>query len=193
MAKGLTPKTYPKARMVFFLFPSDLLIVGIIIGAFLIYNIIKYSRTFTARRRVIKAGRAEIAARKILESEGYTILAVQERVPVVTKINGKPHKSHIQADLIAQKGKEIFVVDVKTGEAAQKPASPDIRRQLLEYYLVYRPDGVLVLDMESQQIYRMEFEIKFPSPKGMNLVPYLVSFAAGAILVFILFKGGTFS
>lgn len=173
--------------------PSDLLVLGIIIGAFLIYNILKRGQSFLARRRVIKAGRAEAAARKVLESEGYTILAVQERVPVVTKINGKPHKSHIQADLIVQKGKATYVVDVKTGEVAKKPASPDNRRQLLEYFLVYQPDGVIVLDMNEQKLYHLEFEIDFPSPKNRNLVPYLISFCAGAVLTFMILKGGTFS
>ena len=173
--------------------PSDLLVVGIIIGAVLLYNILRFGQSYFAKRRVLKAGRAEIAARKFLESEGYTILAVQERVPIVTKVNGKPHKSHIQADLIVQKGKEIFVVDVKTGEVAKKPASPDNRRQLLEYFLVYRPDGVLVLDMDQQKLYRLEFDIKFPTPKKLDLVPYLITFCAGAILAFIIIKGGTMS
>lgn len=172
---------------------SDLLIVGIIIGAILIYNILRIGHSYAVKRRVLKAGRAEAAARKYLESEGYTILAVQERVPIVTKVNGKPHKSYIQADLIAQKGKEIFVVDVKTGDVAKKPASPDNRRQLLEYYLVYQPDGVIVLDMDEQKLYRLEFDIKFPTPKRFNLVPYLISFCAGAIIAVILIKGGTFS
>lgn len=173
--------------------PSDFLLVGIIIGAILIYNILRIGQSYAVRRRVLKAGRAEAAARKFLESEGYTILAVQERVPIVTKVNGKPHKSHIQADLIVQKGKDIFVVDVKTGDVAKKPASPDNRRQLLEYYLVYRPDGVLVLDMDEKNLYRLEFDIRFPTPKKSNLVPYLISFCAGAMIAFILIKGGTFS
>jgi len=175
------------------LLPSDLLIVGIIIGAILLYNIIRIGQSYAARRRVLKAGKAEAAARKFLESEGYTVLAVQERVPIVTKINGKPHKSHIQADLIVQKRKKVYVVDVKTGEVAQKPAAPENRRQLLEYFLVYRPDGVLVLDMDHHKIYHMEFEIKFPSPKGLNPVPYIISFCAGVLVTLILIKGGTFS
>lgn len=173
--------------------PSDLFIAGIIIGAILLYNIIKLVQSHAARHRVLKAGRAEAAARKFLESQGYIIMAVQERVPILTKINGKPHKSHIQADLIVKKNKKVYVVDVKTGEVAQRPASPDNRRQLLEYFLVYRPDGVLVLDMDSQKIYQMEFEIRFPSAKGLNPVPYMISFCAGVLVTLILVKGGTFS
>ncbi|AEF94936.1 hypothetical protein Desca_2097 [Desulfotomaculum nigrificans CO-1-SRB] len=172
---------------------TDLLILGVIIGAFLLYNISKLWRSWATSRRVVKAGKAEAAARKFLESEGYTVLAVQERVPVVTKINGKPHKSHIQADLLVQKGKEIFVVDVKTGETALKPSAPDIRRQLLEYFLVYQTDGVIVLDMDNKKLYRMEFEIKFPSSKGKKLAPYLVTFCAGAVFAWIIFKGGFLS
>ncbi|GAB6182125.1 hypothetical protein JCM14036_34440 [Desulfotomaculum defluvii] len=173
--------------------PGDFLIIGVILGAIIIYNFLKQGQSYIARRRVLKAGKAEIAARKYLESEGYTVLAVQERVPVVTKVNGKPYKSHIKADLIVQKGKQIFVVDVKTGETAQKPVSPDIRRQLLEYFLVYRPDGVLVLDMDNQKLYRLEFEIDFPSPKGFNPVPYIISFCMGIVFTYILLKGGTIS
>lgn len=173
--------------------PSDLFILGILIGALLLYNMIKMLHSFAARRRVLKAGKAELAARKFLEEEGYRVLAVQERVPVVTKMNGKPHKSHIQADLIVQKGKEIFVVDVKTGQVAQQPNSPEIRRQLLEYFLIYRTDGVLVLDMGNKKLYRMEFQIKYPSPQGMKVAPYFACFLAGVILALILFKGGYLS
>ncbi|ABO49615.1 hypothetical protein Dred_1080 [Desulforamulus reducens MI-1] len=171
--------------------PGDLLIIGIILGVLISYYLFKKGQSYLAKKRVLKAGRAEIAARRFLESEGYTVLAVQERVPIITKVNGKPHKSHIKADLIVQKGKEIFVVDVKTGEVAQKPASPDNRRQLLEYFLVYRPNGVLVLDMDNKKLYRLEFEIDFPSPKGMNIIPYILSFCAGALLTYLLFKGGS--
>ncbi len=176
--------------------PSDLLLIGILIGAFLIYNIIKFGQSYRARRRVLKAGKAEVAARRFLEAQGYQILAVQERVPIVTKVNGKPHKSHIQADLIVQKGKLVFVVDVKTGAVAERPASPDNRRQLLEYYLVYRPDGVLILDMDHEKLYAIDFDIKFPSGKGPKTfpIPYLICFCAGVIITFILlYKGGTIS
>ncbi|RYD04433.1 hypothetical protein N752_13750 [Desulforamulus aquiferis] len=158
--------------------PIDILIIGIIIGAFLLYNSIKMWRSHSARRRVLKAGKAEAAARKFLESEGYSVLAVQERVPIITKVNGKANRSHIQADLIVQKGKEVFVVDVKTGDVAQRPASPENRRQLLEYYLVYRTDGVLVLDMDSKKLYRMEFDIDYPSTHVTSLIPCLLSFCA---------------
>ncbi|MEG6522596.1 hypothetical protein V6C11_11605 [Desulfotomaculum sp. 1211_IL3151] len=173
--------------------PSDFLIIGVIIGAVIIYNFLKRGQSYIARRRVLKAGRAESAARKYLEAEGYTVLAVQERVPVVTKVNGKPHQSYIKADLIVQKGKQIFVVDVKTGETAQRPVSPEIRRQLLEYFLIYRPDGVLVLDMDNKKLYRLEFEIDFPSPKGIKPMPYLLTFCAGILLTYILLKGGNIS
>ncbi|AEG61277.1 hypothetical protein [Desulforamulus ruminis] len=172
------------------MFPGDLFVLGILIGGFLLYNMIKLFQSAASRRRVLKAGKAELAARKFLSSEGYKILSVQERVPVVTKINGKSHKSHIQADLIVQKGKEVFVVDVKTGQVAQQPNSPEIRRQLLEYYLVYQTDGVLVLDMDQKKLYRMEFQVAHPSPKSVKFVPYFASFLAGVIFVLMMFKGG---
>ncbi|AQS58516.1 hypothetical protein [Desulforamulus ferrireducens] len=174
--------------------PGDFLILGLIIGAVFIYYITKFWQSQRARKRVLRAGKAESAARKFLETRGYSILAVQERVPIVTKVNGKPHKSHIKADLIVQKGKQVFVVDVKTGDVALKPASPDNRRQLLEYYLVYRTDGVLILDMDNERLYTLEFDIKFPTTRGFAPLPYLLCFLAGAIVVFILFyKGGAIS
>ncbi|SHG75009.1 PD-(D/E)XK nuclease family protein [Desulforamulus hydrothermalis] len=175
------------------LLPVDLLIIGMIAGALIIYNIIKRWQSFRARHRVRQAGKAEAAAGRLLETAGYRILAVQERVPVVTKINGKPHKSHIQADFIVQKGKQVFVVDVKTGEAAQKPAAPENRRQLLEYYLVYRPDGVLVLDMDKLKLYHLEFEVEFPSPRGVSPVPCILSFCAGILAALLIIKGGKIS
>lgn len=172
--------------------PIDIFLVGIIIGALLFCKGYKIWHSYSVSRRVLNAGKAEAAARKFLEAEGYTILAVQERVPIITKVNGKANKSHIQADLIVQKGKETFVVDVKTGEVAQRPASPENRRQLLEYFLVYRTDGVIILDMDSRKLYKMEFEIKYPSP-GTKPLPYFICFCAGIIVALILFKGGYLS
>ena len=36
-----------------------------------------------------------------------------------------------------------LLVEIKTGKQTEKSIPPQVRRQLLEYYLVFKPDGVI--------------------------------------------------
>lgn len=166
--------------------PTDLFIVGLIVGLILFYNVHKYWQSRKIKARLHKASRGEKVARELLIRQGYQILTIQERVPVVTKVNGRLYKNHIKADFIVEKNRRRYVVDVKTGEAALQPTSPDNRRQLLEYFLVYRTDGVILLDMENERLYQMEFQLKYPTGvRKINYLGYLSAFLAGAAVILV--------
>lgn len=171
--------------------PGDLFILGIIVGGFLLYNIFKILRKKRLRKRMNRARKAEGRALKFLNASGYEILDVQKRVPFVTFVDGKPYKNSIQADYVVTKDGLRYVVEVKTGEEATQVTNTQTRRQLLEYYLIYRPDGILLLDMESQVIREVNFQVDLPLwSKGPSLMIYLVIFALGGLMVFILLEGG---
>lgn len=171
---------------------TDILILGVIIGGLLAYYFMKTMRSYKLKRQTKNARRAERAAQHVLEQQGYKIIAVQPRVPIVTRVDGREYQNHVQVDFIAQKDGLKYVVDVKTGAQVNKPTNAAIRRQLLEYYLVYRTDGALIVDMEKGKVYTIEFDIRQPR-YHYQLVKYLVAVMAGAACALLMVKGGFFT
>jgi len=171
---------------------TDLLILGIILGLITFYYLRKAWFRLRLNRKMGRARRAETAAVKVLKREGYRIIDMQKRVPIVTLVDGCPHDNWVQADFIVEKGGRRYVVEVKTGEQAPKVTSSATRRQLLEYFLIYRPDGILLLDMEYGKLREVNFQVKLPILEKISLPfsHYLISFCFGVVVVLLLVRGG---
>ena len=107
---------------------------------------------------------------------------MQKRIKVKTKINGREFFNTIIADMIVKKGHKTFLVEIKTGKQTEKSIPPQVRRQLLEYYLVFKPDGVILLDMEIGKLYNVSFDLGH-NYKYKIYLRYLFAFLAGATLV----------
>jgi hypothetical protein len=106
--------------------------------------------------RRIRGGRAEGRALRLLEKEGYVILACQPAALARIIVDGDETEYDLRADVIVTKNGERLVAEVKTGAAAVI-TSRATRRQLLEYAYAYRLDGVLLVDMATERIVRVEF------------------------------------
>ncbi|MCL0077712.1 hypothetical protein M1N61_01430 [Peptococcaceae bacterium] len=169
----------------------DFWILGIICGLVLAYYLLKCYRSYAIKRRLKTAKHAEKRAKQFLEKEGYKVIKIQPRVPVITHVNGKNYKNHIKVDFIVKKNSKTYVVDVKTGKQVERLLDADIRRQLLEYYLVYRTDGALLLDMTNKKLYNLKFDIEMPHNCKVYLA-ILVAFVFGFVVAFFLFGGGKF-
>lgn len=168
---------------------TDAFILGIIFGAIIFYNILKKIRSRRISSRVTKAKRAEGKAIKLLKKNGYEVIETQKRALLTMTVDENPSENWVQADLIVKKGRKKYVAEVKTGEIAQRITSSAIRRQLLEYYLVYRPKGILLVDMERERIR----EVRFTYAKGwrQSIWIYLaMGFICGMISVYLWIKGG---
>jgi hypothetical protein len=83
-----------------------------------------------------------------------------------------------------QKGKKTFVAEVKSGQVGIDPTEPATRRQLLEYDYVYKPDGLLLVNMLDQKIYQVKFS--FPKYTSDTLIVKIAAMAIIVLLVFIL-------
>ena len=101
--------------------------------------------------------RAEDDARDLLESEGYTVVDAQSAASWSMDVDGEPIDLDVRADLLVERDGRTFVAEVKTGRRAPDPTHPATRRQLLEYWLVFDVDGVLLVDMESRRIRTVRF------------------------------------
>lgn len=170
---------------------TDLLIIGIIIGIIMFYNIRKYWNKFFLNRKMKKARKAEKKAATLLEQAGYQLIESQKRTAITTLVNGEPHINHVQADFIVEKQGKVYVVEVKTGDEAIKVTTAATRRQLLEYCYVYKPDGILLLDMENAEMKEIQFELAQRLPRfSIHFSYLLISFALGLVSGVLLYKGG---
>lgn len=109
------------------------------------------------RGRQRQAQRAENVAEEFLQQQGYEVLERQLTQRWQLQIDGQPQPVSCRADLLLRRRGRLYVADVKTGGKAPDPRSPATRRQLLEYFLVFAVDGVLIVDMEQRQIRAVAF------------------------------------
>lgn len=135
---------------------TDLFIWGIFLGLLFAYIISRKYKRYKTKKILKKAKSAERKAVVLLKKWGYHVLDVQLKETVTIYIDNKPHDCLVRADLLVRRGWKKYIVEVKTGAQTQATL-PNVRRQLLEYYLVYKPDGILLLDMEKEQLKKVNF------------------------------------
>lgn len=112
--------------------------------------------------RAVRRNRAQIAqageqeSLSLLAAAGYEVLASQERALAILMVDGEEQRFEIKPDHLVEKNGALYVADVKTGrEASLKNAKT--RRQLLEYKLVFKAEGALLVDMAQRCIREVEF------------------------------------
>lgn len=110
-----------------------------------------------AKRRAARAGAGEDAAAQLLADAGFTIVERQARVVWAPLVDGEPLAMELRADYLVEHGDELFVAEVKTGEEAPSLETAATRRQLLEYYVAFAADGVLLVCPERGTIHRIAF------------------------------------
>jgi hypothetical protein len=169
---------------------TDLFVLGILVGGILFWQVYKWWRALRLKRKVVRARRGEERALHLLESEGYEIVELQKRTPVVAKVDGKEYKTYIAADALVRKHGRTYVAEIKTGSEATRITHAPTRRQILEYFCVFRPHGILLVDMEQEKIRTVEFTM----PHADNRIQYsvllfLAVFIFGVICGFQ-FRGG---
>lgn len=163
----------------------DFFILGAILGLYLCYKISRYYQHKKRQLILYKAKRAENLAVKVLQNAGYKIVDVQKRVKVKTRIDGKDFSNTIIADMIVKKGHKTYLVEIKTGKQTEKTIPPQIRRQLLEYYLVFKPDGLILLDMEMGKLHNVSFDLANDYRYKTYLGCFL-AFLAGVVATWLL-------
>lgn len=120
----------------------------------------------------------EAAAAALLRGHGYAIVDVGSTAAVVTRVDGRARVRRVRADFLVTRDGKRYVARVRGGAARER----SLRRQLLDYVLAYRPDGVLLVDGARGRIRTVEFEaapVPDPARWWRALAP-LLGFAAGA-------------
>ena len=174
---------------------ADLLILAFLLGCVCIYYYLKLHRSYIARRQLRKAKKGEAAAIAFLKDRGFTITGVQEKKTIVTWVDKIPHYNNLKVDYIVKKRGKVYIAEIKTGEMAPRPSQADTRRQLLEYYLAYRPDGILLVDMEKKNLREIAFEIYEKNEKWGYVCMLVLAACFGLVCGYFLYKfadGGMF-
>lgn len=130
-------------------------------------------RKWKVNRRFRRGLQAEKNAIRFLRHRGYQILAAQLQETIVVYVDGQPEKITVRADFWCCRGWKTYIVEVKSGQQGSIRL-PNVRRQLLEYKLVYQPDGILLLDMEHHTLQEIRFS--YPDKKRYRLVYYSLFF-----------------
>jgi hypothetical protein len=119
------------------------------------------SRASRTRNAVAQAGEAD--AIELLDELGFEVLDRQATSEWSVWIDGEEVELRSRADLLVGRRGLRYVAEVKTGAVAPDPAHPATRRQLLEYWLAFPVDGVLLVDMADRRVR----EVRFPDrPSG---------------------------
>ena len=131
-----------------------LVIVVLLFGAIVV---LKNKGSRASKRRNIRAQQGEKEAEKLLKSKGYTIVGRQVKEKSGLYVDGVWREVEVRVDFIVRKRRKKFVAEVKTGKTAPDPTQASTRRQLLEYSLVFKSHGVLLVDMEERKIRQITF------------------------------------
>lgn len=163
-------------------------ILGILLGSFFFYKLYKLQKTFKIKKYLKKAKRAEVKAASILKEHGYTIKNYQKHKKIKITINGKTEERSVYADFIVKKNFKTYIVEVKTGKQTNAAAGL-VRRQLLEYYIVFKVDGILLLDMENIKLNMVEFDKNyFNQNRRMYLLFFLLGIMLSSFVLITYFK-----
>jgi Holliday junction resolvase-like predicted endonuclease len=132
-------------------------LAGAILALWLAATLRRWRGSWRARRRAARAGAGEDRAADLLVAAGFTIVERQARVAWAPLVDGEPCLLELRADYLVERGGELLVAEVKTGEEAPSIATAATRRQLLEYSVAFAADGVVLVCPERGEILRIEF------------------------------------
>ncbi|MBK7535861.1 MAG: hypothetical protein IPI49_10945 [Myxococcales bacterium] len=135
-------------------------------------------------RRARRGHAGQLKAHRLLEQSGFAVVDASPRVSWTTLQDGEPCVVELRADYLVSRRGQLFVAEVKTGEAADTLTNSATRRQLLEYQLAFGVTGVLLVCPERRAIHRIEFAaLARPRPARWDLaLVALVALGAGAAL-----------
>jgi hypothetical protein len=113
--------------------------------------------TRVRRKRAAAARRGEVSARALLCRLGYAIEVEQPAQPWPVVAGEYSFEVVLRADYLVSWRGQRYVAEVKTGDLVASLRHGPTRRQLLEYQLAYRAQGVLLVDVLGASVLRVQF------------------------------------
>lgn len=126
----------------------------------MVLTIKRWNESRMLRRRSQRAFRGEERAERVLRRAGFIPIESQVEGGWSIYVDGEELEVQLFADWIVEEGDLRYLVEVKTGRRAPSIRNSATRRQLLEYYLAFDVDGVLLLNMETEEIQEVYFPLE---------------------------------
>ena len=157
-------------------------IAGLCLGVWLQRVIRRLSERRRARAYNQRGQRAERDAAQLLESNGYTVVARQQRTTYTVAIGGDTHQVPLIVDYVVEHRGEQIAAEVKSSATASRLEHAETRRQLLEYQLALGSRRVLLVDPVRGRISEVAFPIAHAGAPSRVRTPLLF---AGALLAML--------
>ena len=133
-----------------------LLLVFLLLILYLGWRIRKAWKNFLFYLIKRKGRKGEGIAVKLLNKAGYEILDEQVSFPGFLFENNNKVEYLVKPDFLVEKDGEKYIAEVKTGASALIQ-NRNTRRQILEYSHLNQNKTVLLIDIESKKIKKIDF------------------------------------
>jgi Holliday junction resolvase-like predicted endonuclease len=145
-----------------------------------------YYKKIKSRRRLRRGLQKEKEAYKVLKKLGYKIIGNNIKYNYPLQVNEDSINVNIEIDYLVERKGKTYIIEVKSGESASQITNSSTRRQILEYSLFIKNDGIFLLDMEKEILQEITFPVKYKNkPKPFPFFAFLL--LTLSILGFILF------
>lgn len=141
---------------------AALLCAVLIFGSWLSWRAQRARARWRGRRHNLRGQRGERAAERMLVKAGYLPLERQARSRYTVRVGAELHEVSLQADYLVERDGLRLVAEVKTGRNAPRFEHAETRRQLLEYQMAFGVPGVVLVDVEAQQLREVRFPLSGP-------------------------------
>lgn len=101
-----------------------------------------------------------------LEERGFRCVGEQVEREAFFLMDGRKIPFRVRADYLLERDGKRYVAEVKTGKQTRTPEHPLVRRQLLEYALLFAPWSVLFVDGEKGRVHEVSFPWAFSSSRA---------------------------
>lgn len=134
-----------------------LMLLGIIAGGWIALKLAKYFKGRSIKSRLNRGLQKEQEAAIWLKRNGYKIIDYQVSLSYLLKENGVDKKITVSPDFKVSKNGQEQIIEVKSGKAAPRIENKDTRRQLLEYHFIKPDIPLFLLDMENNELKKINF------------------------------------
>lgn len=166
------------------LFGYLVIIILLLGGIFSLILYLKIQNILSSRKAIKRAVISKYAEKKaevLLKRNGFQIIDRQQSKPLIIKAGSELYRYLIRIDFLVKKNGRTYVVEVKSG-SKNKITKRETRRQLLEYFLAYRPYGIILFDMDNKKFSEIRFLLPYFHSR---LVENLIYFLLGALITLL--------
>jgi Holliday junction resolvase-like predicted endonuclease len=144
------------------------LIIELALGFLILLLVLKlipvYYKKIKSRRRLNRGLVKEKEAYKVLKKLGFKIIGNNVKYNYPLQVDMDTVNVGLEIDYLVERKGKTFIIEVKTGESANKITNSSTRRQILEYSLFIKNNGIYLLDMETEKLQEIVYPLKFKNP-----------------------------